>query len=96
MHVGSHASVACCTGRSIRHARDYATIVLLDLRYARSKISAKVPGWIGKRLVHASNYGHAFREVRQFFSAKAEEQRALFDQRRQRATATSSSSTMRR
>jgi Rad3-related DNA helicase len=37
-------------GRSIRHANDYAVIVLLDGRYSQHRIKSKLPGWIGERL----------------------------------------------
>jgi chromosome transmission fidelity protein 1 len=30
-------------GRSIRHSRDYASIVLVDQRYARSSVREKLP-----------------------------------------------------
>lgn len=33
-------------GRSIRHAKDYATIVLLDTRYTNIRVRSKLPGWI--------------------------------------------------
>ncbi|KAL4783948.1 helicase C-terminal domain-containing protein [Aspergillus varians] len=39
-----------CIGRAIRHRNDYAAIVLLDKRYGRSNIQAKLPGWIKQSL----------------------------------------------
>jgi len=33
-------------GRSIRHADDYATILLVDNRYMRPEIASKLPKWI--------------------------------------------------
>jgi hypothetical protein len=33
-------------GRSIRHAGDYATILLVDNRYMRPEITSKLPRWI--------------------------------------------------
>ncbi|KAL4973236.1 helicase C-terminal domain-containing protein [Aspergillus desertorum] len=39
-----------CIGRAIRHQNDYAAIVLIDKRYGRSSIQAKLPGWIKQSL----------------------------------------------
>lgn len=33
-------------GRAIRHREDYASIILIDRRYASTRIQAKLPGWI--------------------------------------------------
>lgn len=33
-------------GRAIRHREDYASIILIDRRYASARIQAKLPGWI--------------------------------------------------
>ncbi|KAJ3356319.1 ATP-dependent DNA helicase chl1 [Allomyces javanicus] len=37
-------------GRAIRHANDYAAIVLCDVRYHQPEIRAKLPGWITERM----------------------------------------------
>ncbi|KAL2862928.1 DNA helicase [Aspergillus lucknowensis] len=39
-----------CIGRAIRHRNDYAAIVLIDKRYGRPNIQAKLPGWIKQSL----------------------------------------------
>lgn len=39
-----------CIGRAIRHANDYAAIVLLDRRYRSPRIQQKLPGWIQSAL----------------------------------------------
>ncbi|KAL4734029.1 helicase C-terminal domain-containing protein [Aspergillus similis] len=39
-----------CIGRAIRHRNDYAAIVLIDKRYGKSSIEAKLPGWIKQSL----------------------------------------------
>ncbi|XP_072040850.1 ATP-dependent DNA helicase DDX11-like [Amphiura filiformis] len=54
-------------GRAIRHKGDYATILLLDSRYARSSIQSKLPGWIARRLQTIQKFGPAFGAIRKFF-----------------------------
>ena len=36
-------------GRAIRHAGDYAVMLLLDERYGRASVPARLPTWIGSR-----------------------------------------------
>jgi chromosome transmission fidelity protein 1 len=43
-----------CVGRAIRHVRDYAAVVLVDVRYTRADsgcrgVVAKLPGWLTQR-----------------------------------------------
>lgn len=40
-----------CIGRAIRHRNDYAAIILVDKRYERPNIQAKLPGWIRQSIV---------------------------------------------
>ncbi|CAN0878242.1 ATP-dependent DNA helicase DDX11 [Linum grandiflorum] len=65
-------------GRAIRHANDYAAILLVDRRYTASSSdslkrsashpSNKLPNWIKDRLVPTtSNYGEVHRLLHQFF-----------------------------
>ena len=51
-------------GRSIRHAKDYATIVLVDQRYARTSVREKLPEWIARQLQVCQGFGQAFAAVR--------------------------------
>ena len=37
-------------GRAIRHAKDYATILLIDKRYARKQVQSKLPSWLGEHI----------------------------------------------
>ncbi|KAI3995975.1 hypothetical protein MKX01_037472 [Papaver californicum] len=62
-------------GRVIRHANDYAAILLVDSRYASnpsqmsfSHSANKLPKWIKDRLVSSTqNYGEVHRQLHQFF-----------------------------
>ncbi|XP_025926106.1 ATP-dependent DNA helicase DDX11 isoform X3 [Apteryx rowi] len=51
-------------GRAIRHQRDFASILLLDHRYARSAIFNKLPQWIKERTQVKVAFGSAFAELR--------------------------------
>ena len=42
-------------GRSIRHAKDYAVIVLLDGRYTQQRVKSKLPGWISEKIATSSS-----------------------------------------
>ncbi|KAI8089909.1 putative ATP-dependent RNA helicase DDX11 [Halteromyces radiatus] len=57
-------------GRAIRHKGDYASIVLLDKRYASPRISKKLPGWIGGSIEHCDNFGKAMGKTARFFNEK--------------------------
>ncbi|XP_033095737.1 ATP-dependent DNA helicase DDX11-like [Anneissia japonica] len=57
-------------GRAIRHKGDYATILLVDYRYARQSIQSKLPGWIVQRLQTANRFGPAFSATSKFFVDK--------------------------
>lgn len=58
-------------GRAIRHQRDFASIVLLDQRYARPLILAKLPAWIRDRVEVKAAFGPAFAAMRKFHREKA-------------------------
>lgn len=47
-----------CIGRAIRHANDYAAIVLLDRRYSTERIQGKLPAWIRSSIVPATVAGN--------------------------------------
>eukprot|EP01137_Pigoraptor_chileana_P021518 Opistho-2@85371 len=57
-------------GRAIRHSSDYAVIMLLDSRYSRPAIRAKLPGWIGGRVEAPRDYGAVHRSLCEFFRSK--------------------------
>ncbi|KAL4924664.1 DNA helicase [Aspergillus undulatus] len=63
-----------CIGRAIRHRNDYAAIVLLDKRYGRPNIQAKLPGWIKQSLDKDSAHlpaGRTLNSLSRFFRNKA-------------------------
>ncbi|NWS97396.1 DDX11 helicase, partial [Mionectes macconnelli] len=51
-------------GRAIRHQKDFASILLLDHRYARPAIFNKLPQWIRDRTQVKPAFGSAFAELR--------------------------------
>nr|XP_047913861.1 ATP-dependent DNA helicase DDX11 isoform X1 [Anser cygnoides] len=51
-------------GRAIRHQQDFASILLLDHRYARPAIFNKLPQWIRERTQVIPAFGSAFAELR--------------------------------
>ncbi|XP_047721012.1 ATP-dependent DNA helicase DDX11 isoform X4 [Prionailurus viverrinus] len=53
-------------GRAIRHQKDFASIVLLDHRYARPPILGKLPAWIRDRVEVKATFGPAFAAMRKF------------------------------
>nr|XP_021484858.1 ATP-dependent DNA helicase DDX11-like [Meriones unguiculatus]XP_021484859.1 LOW QUALITY PROTEIN: ATP-dependent DNA helicase DDX11-like [Meriones unguiculatus] len=58
-------------GRAIRHQRDFASIVLLDHRYARASVLAKLPAWIRDRVEVKATFGPAFAAMRKFHREKS-------------------------
>ncbi|KAM5252266.1 ATP-dependent DNA helicase DDX11 isoform 8-T38 [Hipposideros larvatus] len=58
-------------GRAIRHQKDFASIVLLDQRYARPPILAKLPAWIRDRVEVKATFGPAFAAIRKFHHEKS-------------------------
>lgn len=73
-HSGKQLYEAICMkavnqsiGRSIRHAMDYAAIVLLDARYATPRVRDQLPGWIGRSLVTANSFNEIKPRLNGFF-----------------------------
>ena len=58
-------------GRSIRHANDYASILLLDKRYSGSNIITQLPAWISSNLQTPSTFEHLKENLLNFFAASA-------------------------
>ena len=62
-------------GRAIRHKGDYASIILLDKRYATSRIERKLPDWIRQGVERSNNVNSlrgAMKRLSLFFSTKKE------------------------
>ncbi|EON69697.1 hypothetical protein W97_08957 [Coniosporium apollinis CBS 100218] len=59
-----------CIGRAIRHKEDYASILLIDRRYAMDRIQAKLPGWIKESLVQAGGVSEVSSGLRKFFKGR--------------------------
>lgn len=57
-------------GRAIRHQNDYASILLVDQRYAQPRIRGKLPKWIGQD-VKVGDFGTSIRNLAAFFKGKA-------------------------
>uniref|UniRef100_A0A7M4FJG2 DEAD/H-box helicase 11 n=1 Tax=Crocodylus porosus TaxID=8502 RepID=A0A7M4FJG2_CROPO len=58
-------------GRAIRHQKDFASILLLDHRYARPAVFNKLPQWIKERTLIKTGFGQAFAELRKFHREKS-------------------------
>ncbi|KAJ3556498.1 hypothetical protein NP233_g11962 [Leucocoprinus birnbaumii] len=57
-------------GRAIRHKGDWASLILLDRRYASSAIRKKLPKWIGSRLFVPEGFGQTMKQLGQFYREK--------------------------
>lgn len=59
-----------CVGRSVRHAKDYSSIILIDHRYAKENIQKKLSFWVQKRIQPTSTAVEACSALGRFFSTK--------------------------
>lgn len=57
-------------GRAIRHINDYASILLIDERYARDDVLRRLPQWIRSALKVPGSYGQGQMFLAQFFAKK--------------------------
>lgn len=58
-------------GRAIRHQKDYASILLIDERYALPRINKKLSGWIRDYVRPSDKFGPCIRDIRTFFKGHA-------------------------
>ncbi|CAM9494604.1 unnamed protein product [Choristocarpus tenellus] len=56
-------------GRSIRHAKDYSSILLVDQRYGDNHVIGLLPRWISQRVIRPSSFGEVVVSLRRFYSA---------------------------
>ena len=64
------------------HAEDYGTVVLVDSRYAQSRVQQRLPLWVRQRLQPAGGFGQVFRGHGSFFSAHTSDQEDMFVKRK--------------
>ncbi|KAG5716392.1 ATP-dependent RNA helicase CHL1, partial [Termitomyces sp. T112] len=57
-------------GRAIRHRSDWASLILLDRRYASSSIRNKLPKWIGNGVSITDGFGQAVKSLATFYRNK--------------------------
>lgn len=59
-----------CVGRSVRHAKDYSSIILIDHRYNNETIQKKLSYWVQKRIQQNSSVANACNLLGAFFKSK--------------------------
>ncbi|KAI0937761.1 hypothetical protein AcW1_003835 [Taiwanofungus camphoratus] len=57
-------------GRAIRHQGDWASLILIDGRYASPRIRKKLPGWIEHNAVVTDSFGQAIKQMSSFYRTK--------------------------
>ncbi|KAL4706903.1 hypothetical protein ACJJTC_012362 [Scirpophaga incertulas] len=57
-----------CIGRAVRHANDYACVVLIDERYSRPQTTAALPTFVQKSLIADCTFGKAIGTIGKFFN----------------------------
>ncbi|KPJ06016.1 Putative ATP-dependent RNA helicase DDX11-like protein 8 [Papilio machaon] len=59
-----------CIGRAVRHANDYACVLLVDERYSRTQTTAALPSFIQKSLLTGCTFGQTIGSIARFFSKR--------------------------
>lgn len=57
-------------GRSVRHKGDYASVLLVDQRFSRSKCCQALPEWIQRSLRKEEKFGGVMKLLGRFFASK--------------------------
>jgi len=57
-------------GRAIRHRGDWASLILIDRRYASTPLRNKLPKWIGEGTVITESFGVTIKHMSEFFRNK--------------------------
>ena len=60
-------SVNQTVGRAIRHRADYAALILVDNRYATSKVKDKLSPWVAKNIFHVHQLSMLSQQLTTFF-----------------------------
>jgi chromosome transmission fidelity protein 1 len=63
-------SVNQSIGRSIRHAGDYASILLLDKRYKQERVIKQLPSWIQSSYCAGSTLNDVAASLKDFYGRK--------------------------
>lgn len=61
-----------CIGRAVRHANDYASVVLVDERYSRPQTMSALPSFVQKSLIANCNFGAMIGNMAKFFTRHKE------------------------
>ncbi|CAG5041487.1 unnamed protein product [Parnassius apollo] len=61
-----------CIGRAVRHANDYACVLLVDERYSRPQTTSALPSFVQKSLMTSCTFGQAIGSIARFFSRHKE------------------------
>ncbi|XP_072940109.1 ATP-dependent DNA helicase DDX11 [Epargyreus clarus] len=57
-----------CIGRAVRHANDYACVLLVDDRYSRPNTISALPSFVQKSLLSNCTFGQSIGSIAKFFS----------------------------
>ena len=57
-------------GRAIRHKADYASIILVDHRYAQRNIINQLPDWIRRQVAVEEKFGPVIPKLHKFYKSK--------------------------
>ena len=63
-------------GRAIRHQNDWASIILLDARYAVPSAQAKLPAWLGSDVERPASFGSFVGSLAKFVKRRVGESRS--------------------
>ncbi|XP_069358195.1 ATP-dependent DNA helicase DDX11 isoform X1 [Maniola hyperantus] len=61
-----------CIGRAVRHANDYACVLLVDERYSRPQTVAALPSFVQKSLKTNCTFGQSIGSIAKFFARHKE------------------------
>lgn len=61
-----------CIGRAVRHANDFASIILMDGRYGRPRVLGKLPKFVRRDVRVAHDFEGLEHDVRLFFERKGQ------------------------